>query len=151
MVNKPLVRRKLHLIAEELGRLLHFRDISVEELRQDFIRRAAVERILERIIHRAIDINIHLIAELATGAEERITRLAYRDTFLQLVEVGVYCREFAEAIARSVGLRNMLIHEYNTVDVAQVHASIGACLQDYDRYVQYVESFINHLPDPEAP
>ncbi len=150
MVNKPLVRRKLHLIAEELGRLLHFRDISLEVLMQDFIRRAAVERFLERIIHRAIDINTHLIAELATGAEEKIARLSYRDTFLQLAELGVYPRKFAESIARSVGLRNILVHEYNMVDVAQVHASIGACLQDYERYVQYVESFINQLPDPDA-
>lgn len=111
MLNKPLIRRKLHLIVEELGRLLHFRDVSLEALMQDFIRQAAVERILERIIHRAIDINTHLIVELTTGGEEKITRLTYRDTFLQLAELGVYLRDFAESIARSVGLRNVLVHE----------------------------------------
>lgn len=146
MVNKPLIRRKLQLIAEELGRLLRFRDISLDELLQDFVRQAAAERILERIINRAIDINEHLIAELATGEEDQITRLTYRDTFLKLAEMGVYPRDFAESIARSAGLRNILVHEYNTVDPAQVHQSIRACLQDYERYIQYIETFIAQLP-----
>ncbi|GIX47740.1 MAG: hypothetical protein KatS3mg131_1951 [Candidatus Tectimicrobiota bacterium] len=147
-VNKPLVRRKLGLIAEELGRLLSFRDVSLEELLGDFIRQAAVERILERIINRAIDINEHLIAELATGEEDRITRLTYRDTFLMLADLGVYPRAFGESVARSVGLRNVLVHEYNTVDPAQVHSSIRSCLRDYERYIRYVEAFVERLPEP---
>jgi uncharacterized protein YutE (UPF0331/DUF86 family) len=147
MVNKHLVRRKPQLIAEELGRLLEFREMSLEELKQDFIRQAAVERILERIIQRVLDINAHLIAELATGGEEKITRLTYRDTFLQLAELGVYPRKFAESVARSVGLRNILVHEYNAVDVSQVHASIRECLQDYERYIEYVRAFIDQLTD----
>jgi len=149
MVNKLLVRRKLQLIAEELGRLLTFQNISLDELKQDFIRQAAVERILERIIQRALDINAHLIAELATGGEEKITRLTYSDTFLQLAELGVCSREFAESVARSVGLRNILVHEYNAVDVAQVHTSIRECLQDYERYVAYVTAFLDKLGDSQ--
>ncbi|MCG6867600.1 MAG: hypothetical protein LJE91_02390 [Gammaproteobacteria bacterium] len=39
-----------------------------------------MERILERIVMRAIDVNEHIISELSTG-EGRSTRLTYRDTF----------------------------------------------------------------------
>jgi hypothetical protein len=50
------VRRKLQLITDELGRLPQFRDIGYEELIGDPLRLAAVERLLERIVLRAIAI-----------------------------------------------------------------------------------------------
>lgn len=52
---------------------------------------------------RAIDINEHLISELATGQEDKITRLTYRDTFLKLTALGIYPQTFAEQMATSAG------------------------------------------------
>jgi hypothetical protein len=76
-VRADLARRKLHLISEDLTRLLPFREVSLEELQADDIRMAPVERMLERIVMRAIDVNEHLLSELATGREARIARLTY--------------------------------------------------------------------------
>ncbi|MDW8468763.1 MAG: hypothetical protein RML56_07035 [Burkholderiales bacterium] len=88
MVRREFVARKLHLIAEDLERLLRFKDESVESLRRDDLKLAAVERFLERIVMRAIDVNEHLLSELASG-EGRTSRLTYRDTFLLLAGLGV--------------------------------------------------------------
>jgi hypothetical protein len=41
-VRADLVRRKLHLISEDLARLLPFREVSLEELQADDVRMAAV-------------------------------------------------------------------------------------------------------------
>lgn len=54
-----------------------------------------------------------LSSALATGAEERTTRLTYRETFLRLADHDIYSPEFATRIAASAGLRNILVHEYN--------------------------------------
>jgi len=81
--------------------------------------------------------------------EEKITRLTYRDTFLRLAELGVCSREFAERVARSVGLRDILVHAYNAVDLAPVHRSVRECLQDYGRYVAYVTAFLDKLADSQ--
>jgi uncharacterized protein YutE (UPF0331/DUF86 family) len=142
MLRPEFVRRKLQLIAEDLGRLASFRQDSFEAVVEDFVKLAAVERILERIVMRAIDVNEHLISALATGREERITRLTYRDTFLRLADLGVYPRDFAEEIARSAGLRNILVHDYNDVDRRIVYGSIRTCLEQYHRYVESVEAFL---------
>lgn len=142
MLRPELVRRKLQLIADELGRLAQFRDASLEQLVSDDIRLAAVERILERIVLRAIDINEHLIASLATGDEARTTRLTYRDTFRRLADLGVYPAEFAERIADSAGLRNVIVHEYNDVDHRIVHASIATTLEQYGAYVRLVSDWL---------
>jgi uncharacterized protein YutE (UPF0331/DUF86 family) len=143
MLRREFVERKLHLIAEDLGRLATFRDVSFEELKDDFVRLAAVERILERIILRAIDVNEHLISSLATGAEEKSTRLTYRDTFLKVADHGVYDAEFAERIAPSAGLRNVLVHQYNDTDHRIVHRSIRSALEQYTSYVERVQGFLD--------
>jgi uncharacterized protein YutE (UPF0331/DUF86 family) len=137
------VRRKLGLIAEDLDLLTRFRDETVESLSDDPVKLAAVERMLERIITRAIDINEHLIATLSRGDEERITRLTYRVTFLRLAGLGVYSEDFAAAIAASAGLWNVLVHQYNDVDHRLLHGSIRSCLQDYRLYIEHVDRFVD--------
>jgi uncharacterized protein YutE (UPF0331/DUF86 family) len=142
MLRPEFVRRKLHLIAEDLGRLARFRKESFAEVTGDFVKLAAVERLLERIVMRAIDVNEHLLGELATGREEKVVRLTYRDTFLRLADHDVYPRAFAEQIAPSAGLRNILVHDYNDVDRRIVYDSIGTCLAQYHDYVEAVDAFL---------
>lgn len=141
MIRPEFVRRKLQLIAEDLERLLPFKDETLAHLVGDDIKLAAVERMLERIVMRAIDVNEHILSELANGTG-RATRLTYRDTFLMLADLGVYPTEFAEQIAPSAGLRNILVHDYNDIDRKILHGSIQTCLRDYSRYVAYVDTFL---------
>lgn len=142
MLRPEFVERKLQLIAEDLGRLAEFRDDSYEDLVSDDLRLAGLERILERIVLRAIDVNEHLIGALATGREEKATRLTYRETFLRLADYGVYPRELGEAIAPSAGLRNVLVHEYNDIDHRIVHGAVRMALEQYSAYVEHVERFL---------
>lgn len=130
------------MISEDLGKLLQFKELSLKSLVDDFVKLAAVERLLEKIVMRAIDVNEHLIAELSTGQEEKIARLTYKDTFLKLAELGIYSSEFAEKISKSVGLRNILVHDYNDTDHRIVHSSIKACLQDYQIYVDKINDYL---------
>ena len=87
--------------------------------------------------------NEHLITSLATGEEERTTRLTYRDTFLKLADLSVCESQFAGEIAGSAGLRNVLVHEYNDVDHTVVHASIRKTLEQYADYVVAVRGFLS--------
>ncbi|MDH4201055.1 MAG: DUF86 domain-containing protein [Spirochaetia bacterium] len=141
MVRVEFVRRKLHLISDDLSMLLRFKDETLESLTDDDMKLAAVERIVERIVMRAVDANEHFISELATG-KERTSRLAYRDTFLMLAELGIYPKDFAEQIAKSAGLRNILVHDYNDIDRKILHGSIRDCLKDYHKYLEYISDFL---------
>ena len=150
MVRPELVKRKLQLIAQDLGRLIPFREMPAEELAGDAIRAAAAERMIERIVMRAIDVNTHLIAELATGSEEKTTRLTYRDTFLALVDLDVYPSDLAERLARSAGFRNLLVHDYNDLDRSIIFGAIGSSLEDYSQYVEHVGAFVEHLENQDG-
>jgi Protein of unknown function DUF86. len=95
MVNKDFVYRKIKLIQEDLDRLEDLEKYSFSQIAADFVKMSAVERLLEKIIMRAIDINQHLIAELGKG-DEKVR--GYEDTFWVLADLGVYGQDFAKKL-----------------------------------------------------
>jgi uncharacterized protein YutE (UPF0331/DUF86 family) len=142
MLKKDFIEKKIDLIQEELVHLTDFSAFTLEQVSQDFYKYNTLERLLEKIIVRAIDINEHLLAELA-GVENKIPE-TYRETFLQLATLGVYPEEFALQISRSVGTRNILVHDYDDdkTDYAKIYASVSSCLKDYHSYCQYILTFL---------
>jgi len=135
MLDKNFIRRKIKLIHEDLRRLEKLSKYSLSEITADFVKMGAVERLLEKIIMRAIDINQHLIAELGKGTE-RIR--GYEDTFHTLAELGVYPKNFAQKIAPSAGLRNRLVHEYNDTQEEIICQSIPQAINQYAEYCRYI-------------
>lgn len=100
MLDKEFIQRKIALIHDNLRHLIQHENLTIDKISEDFFTQAFVERVLERLIGRALDINQHIIAEKGGTLE---------------VDLGIYPREFAEQIAKSAGLRNVLVHEYNTI------------------------------------
>jgi len=131
MLNHTFLQRKIKLIQEDLARLEPLGHFSFHEVAKDPVKYAATERLLERIITRAIDINRHCIAELGKGNEVVRT---YEDTFLRLGDLAVLPQTLAKAIAPSAGLRNVLVHEYDEVDERLVYQSVGHALTQYTKY-----------------
>jgi len=139
MLNHELIRRKVKLIHEDLAKLEPLAHYSYDEVAKDAVKYGAVERYLERIVTRAIDVNRHCIAELAKGSEVVRT---YEDTFLRMADLGVYPVEFGQQIAPSAGLRNVLVHEYDEVDPKKVCESIGKALSQYAQYCDHLLKFL---------
>lgn len=138
-----MVKRKIDFIQDELLNLEKLAKFSFQEITKDFLKQAALERILERVIIRAIDINQHLIAELYK--KEVSPPKSYKETFLKLVELKIYPENFARNISKSVGTRNILVHEYNKVDYAQIYSSISDCLKDYHQYCEYILKYLEKV------
>lgn len=140
MLNKDFVLRKIKLIQEDLARLEPLAHLTFNDLAKDSLMYDATERRLERIVTRAIDINRHVIAEQGAGNEKVRT---YQDTFLALAKFGVYPQEFAEQIAPSAGLRNVLVHEYDEIDPKKVYESVGKALGQYANYCNFLLELLN--------
>ena len=54
--------------------------------------------------------------------------------------------DLAERLCRSVGLRNVLTHEYVTVDLGIVATSAAVAQADYGEYVRTVASWLQDRP-----
>jgi uncharacterized protein YutE (UPF0331/DUF86 family) len=140
VLDKEFIIRKVKLIQEELSHLEEFSRFSLDEITQDYRRMMIVERLLEKIITRAIDINQHIVAETGKGTEKI---RGYEDTFLALSQFGVYPQDFARKIAPSAGLRNRLVHQYNELNQGIIYQSISEALEQYAKYCHYILNYLD--------
>ncbi len=135
-IDAAITRRRLQRITASLDGLRPIARLSLEEYRARFYERKATERLLQEAIEAAVDVNVHLIAELGGEVPEE-----YYGGFLKIGQLGVLAPELASALAPSAGLRTRLVHEYETIDDAKVLASVGTLLQLYPRYIQAIEPY----------
>ena len=140
MVDKKFIKRKLELIQNQMVDLEKLSKYTFEEIISDFLKQNTLERVLEKIVMRAIDINQHLIAEL--GGKETESPKEYIETFLRLAELEIYPKEFAKEICKSAGTRNILVHEYDKVDYSRIYSSVADCLKDYQKYCEHITKFL---------
>lgn len=139
MLDKNFITRKIKLIQEEIAKVEELSNYTFEEIKNDFLKRYSVERALEKIIMRAIDINQHIIAENAVGYE---TIRGYEDTFYILTKLNVYPEIFSKQIAPSAGLRNRLVHEYNDTKDEIIYNSVADAITQYTEYCNYILKYI---------
>jgi len=94
------------------------------------------------IVEVASDINSHLVAKL-----KKQPAISYFDSFLQLGDLKIVGHEFAKEIAKSAGLRNRLIYQYEKIDDAIVYESIAEALKSFKKYIQAIKDFLNTLDE----
>jgi uncharacterized protein YutE (UPF0331/DUF86 family) len=136
-IDRELVTRKLLLIARDLEELREMAPSDAEAYINSRRDQAVVERYLERMIGRAIDVNYHLITE--TGHPPPSD---YHASFTRLAELGVLEPAFAGRIARAAGLRNRLVHEYEDIDPRLVFQALQSALRDVPVSLQRVEVYL---------
>lgn len=137
MIDPELVTRKMVLITADLKALAPLALRPLEDYIASATDEVLVERYLERIIGRMIDINYHLITEAGQPPPRD-----YFESFTQLARIGVLPPAFATQIAASAGLRNRLVHEYDEVDPERVYAGLQAAVRDVPDYLRHVERYL---------
>lgn len=141
MIDPELIKTKISSIQNELGELLRFEKLSMREISRSYDTHKIVERTLEIIINEAIDINQHLIAESNLGK----LPFDFKESFTLLFDLKVYPKEFGQEIAKSVGLRNILVHQYRKLDEEIFYESIGLCLKQYHQYCKYLLAYLRKI------
>jgi uncharacterized protein YutE (UPF0331/DUF86 family) len=132
-VDAGSVHAKLRLMRQLLDDLEGAGPVTRERLEQDRLLRYAVERILTQLVELAVAINGHLAAaRLGAGPAD------YRSSFDLAERAGALDAELAARLAGSVGLRNILVHEYVEVDLDVVVRSVGLALTGYRDYVRSI-------------
>ena len=140
MVDKDLIKTKIALIHRDLERLMALRDLSIDEIVADFYKWSTLKLLLVEIIGRAIDINAHIISE--AGDPNVSVPASSRETFVRLGEMGVLPMAFAAEIAKSVGFRNRVVHEYNDLIADKVYHSVSDALAQYTRYCGFILTYV---------
>lgn len=137
MIDPELVTRKMVLITADLKVVETLARHPLEDYIASPTDEVLVERYLERIIGRMIDINYHLITEAGHPPPRD-----YFDSFTQLARISVLPPAFAKQIAASAGLRNRIVHEYDEIDPERVYEGLQTAVRDVPSYLRHVEQYL---------
>ena len=133
MTDPDLVAKKLALIetcVRELRALARPADIPVDKVQQRF-----AEHTLQIAVQTVLDVASHIVSDERLG-EPRTNR-----ELVDLLERhGWLPADLAAVMRRMVGFRNILVHGYETVDVAIVRDVVEHRLDDLLRFVALIRA-----------
>ena len=137
MVDRDLVLRRLALLETYLDQLAPYREMDVAAYQQDWKTQRAIERTLHLAIETCMDVADHIVADRRlrvpdTGAE----------SFEILAEALLLPRELGDALAKMVGFRNILVHDYTRLDPAIVVRVLRKDLVDLLRFRDTVRGIL---------
>lgn len=133
---------RLAVMHDLLGYLEGLHEVSGDDLRADMGRRLAVERALCQLVDQAVDINAHLAARIVGRAPQ-----TQRESFELAERTGYLRKDLVTALLPSIGMRNVLVHDYVATDLDLVAGAIPLALRDYRAYVTVIA---RGLTDPSA-
>ncbi|OHA27012.1 MAG: hypothetical protein A3D52_00930 [Candidatus Taylorbacteria bacterium RIFCSPHIGHO2_02_FULL_44_36] len=137
MLDRNLLEKKMNLLVGYIAELEVIIADSVVEILKDNNKYHATERIFQLIVDTMIDINIHLIKEGKLGAPDD-----FEGTFKLLGKVGVLDDKFAIKIAPIVGLRNRVVHQYDSLNMEEFIGSLKKDFFDFKEYLIQIENFL---------
>jgi len=129
VVDRDLILRKLADLDIYLTQLAPYRELDLAAYRADWRTQRIVERTLHLAIETCMDVADHLVADRKLKVPETSA-----DTFESLGEADILPRALAASLARMVGFRNILVHDYTRLDPAIVLRVLHTDVQDLDRF-----------------
>ncbi|MEW5949503.1 MAG: DUF86 domain-containing protein [Thermodesulfobacteriota bacterium] len=91
---------------------IYYRTPSDKPFEEDYLKQDAIAANLQRAAEQAIDLANHVIKKRKLGLPKES-----RESFLILAREHVIPVELAEKLKGMVGFRNILVHEYQDVDI----------------------------------
>ena len=137
MVDRDLILRRLALLDTYLAQLGPYRGLDAAAYQQDWKTQRIVERTLHLAIEVCMDVADHLVADRRlrvpdTGAE----------SFEILAEAQLVPGNLGDALARTVGFRNILVHDYARPDPGIVMRVLREDVHDIARFRDAVRAII---------
>lgn len=130
MAAEDVVATKLEQIERYYGELAAKRD-SLE--REEFLARTTEQRAVERMFENAIQACADLAQHVAT-AEFAYDGDAPKDAIRRLAAEDVIEQDTMETLVDAVGFRNILAHQYGTIDYEVVFELLRDGLEVFDEF-----------------
>lgn len=126
----------------DLQQLAGYRQIDLESYQDDWKTQRIIERTLHLTIEACMDLADHVVADRRLRVPE--TGAA---TFEVLAEAGVIPPDLGAALARMVGFRNILVHDYARLDPTIVLRVLRTDIADIERFREAVLRVIQLAPE----
>ena len=136
MVNQALLKTKIAHINKSVERLSQKANVSLKEFKSDADLQDVIIHNLQLAIQGAIDIASHIISDEGWGVPNTLVGL-----FDILKEHKVLDEKITDVMRRMVGFRNIIVHEYDEVDLDKVHQILTSRLDDFNGFLKQIITF----------
>jgi uncharacterized protein YutE (UPF0331/DUF86 family) len=138
LVDEQLIGRKLAQIDIYLNQMKEYSKISLVQYKKEWKIQRIVERTLQILIEVCLDIANHIISD-----KEMRLPTGYADTFKVLSENQVIGKKLSEALERMAKFRNVVVHQYETIDPAIVVSILHQKMGDFEEFKRAVIRYLS--------
>jgi len=138
LVDKLLIGRKLAQIDTYLKQIGDFSKISLNQYKINWKTQRIVERTLHILIEACVDIANHIISD-----QEMRLPTGYADTFKVLMENKVVGKNLSRTLEKMARFRNVVVHQYETIDPTIVVSILHRNLRDFEKYKKAIIKYLS--------
>ena len=138
MLDKNLIAKKIALMQEYISELEPIVSHEEHAITSDILKLHTAERLFQLLVDVMVDINTHIIREQVLPPPDDL-----QSTFIALGDANIVPKAFAIKIAPIVGLRNAVVHRYETVSSERFVHELKVNFNDFKEYsVIMVDKFL---------
>ncbi|MBI2162344.1 MAG: DUF86 domain-containing protein [Candidatus Rokubacteria bacterium] len=126
MVDRPLLAKQVATVRDAVARIRAVLPPSREAFEADRTTREVVVLNVFVAIQACIDLAAHWLADEGWDVPQR-----YGEIFLALADHGVIQRPLALRLVAAAGLRNLVAHQYGTLEWARLYATVSSSELDH--------------------
>ena len=130
MVDHDLVLAKAGLIRRHLRRIKEKGGGDLEAFLNDLDRQEVISFNLHLAIENCTDLAAHIISEEALGVPGSASEMFYL-----LEDSGYINTQLTEKMIKAVGLRNLIVHEYDKIDLTRLFEIIIKDTKDINDFI----------------
>lgn len=112
---------------------------DIERL-NDYLYQDAIVLNIQRACQQSIDLSMYLCSKLAFGIPK-----SSRDSFILLKENNVITEDMSKLMEKMVGFRNVVIHEYQEVELEIIKFIVEKGREDFLKYTNEVLNYIKKI------
>ncbi len=132
----PVLERKFSSLSRCLKRLTEKRPDTLSELEGNYDLQDIISINLERTVQISVDIAAFIISERDLRSTSTMA-----GAFASLESAGIIAKDISESLQKSVGFRNVSVHEYTEVDWKIIFNVLHHNLDTFRRFMQAVFLF----------
>lgn len=133
-MQNELAAKKMVMLQDSLQKLEELLPETFDAYKDSVNTQLILERLFQLVVDSAVDINNALLEQRGKSKAD-----TYFGTFTAMDDAKLLPVGFAARIASSVGLRNALIHRYETLDHARAYEGMKKFAKLYREYLIIIE------------
>ena len=132
-MDKQIVEQKLESLRRCIERIQGKQPLSANDLETDIDKQDIISLNLSRAVQLTVDIGVHIISGLSSQVPDTMGQ-----TFEVLADKHVIPKELATRLKKSVGFRNIAVHNYDAINWEIVHSIVQLHLRDFSEFAKAI-------------